>query len=136
MQPGWLVEAEELWRSAAPRRAIAVVPVWRRPWVVVGRDTFAGDVLLRLGIGNAYAGHGDRYPRPGLDELVARFADGAADLLVLPDEPYAFTADDGPEAFPGVPYVLVNGRYLTWCGPSLVPAHSHLTSVLAERLPS
>jgi hypothetical protein len=25
------------------------------------------------------------------------------DLVVLPDEPYAFTADDGPEAFPVSP---------------------------------
>jgi len=41
-----------------------------------------------------------------LDELRA----AAPDLLVLPDEPYAFTAADGPEAFPGVPYALVSGR--------------------------
>ena len=41
---------------------------------------------------------------------------------MLPDEPYQFTADDGPEAFPGVPSVLVSGRLLTWYGPSLVDA--------------
>ena len=44
------------------------------------------------------------------------------ELVVLPDEPYAFTADDGPEAFPGVPAALVSGRHLTWYGPSLVEA--------------
>ena len=44
------------------------------------------------------------------------------DLVVLPDEPYAFCADDGPEAFPGVPAALVSGRHLTWYGPSLVEA--------------
>ena len=27
------------------RRVRAVVPIWRRPWMVLGRDTFAGDVL-------------------------------------------------------------------------------------------
>jgi hypothetical protein len=41
---------------------------------------------------------------------------------VLPDEPYRFTADDGPEAFPGLPYALVSGRHLTWYGPSLAEA--------------
>jgi hypothetical protein len=41
---------------------------------------------------------------------------------VLPDEPYAFSADDGPEAFPGLPSALVSGRHLTWYGPSLVEA--------------
>lgn len=130
--PDWLTEAEDHWRDTQPVRARAVIPVWRKPWVVLGRDTFGGDVLRRLGIANVYAGHADRYPRPKLDELTGRFADGEADLLVLPDEPYVFTADDGPEAFPGVPYVLISGRYLTWYGPSLVAAHRELTQVFAD----
>ena len=125
-EPPWLVAAEDLWRTATPGWATAIIPVWRRPWVVVGRDTFAGDVLLRLGVTNAYADHPDRYPRPPLDELTAK----GADLVVLPDEPYEFTADDGPEAFPGLPYALVNGRHLTWCGPSLVEAHASLSQAL------
>lgn len=125
-EPDWLVEAEALWRTATPVWATAVIPVWRRPWVVVGRDTFASDVLHRLGVANAYADHPDRYPRPPLDELTAR----GADLVVLPDEPYRFTADDGPESFPGLPYALVNGRFLTWCGPSLVEAHTVLAQAL------
>lgn len=127
-EPPWLPEAEELWREASPVHASAVVPVWRRPWVVVGRDTFAGDVLLRLGVGNVYANHPERYPRPPLDALLA----AGADLVVLPDEPYLFTDDDGPEAFPGMRYALVSGRDLTWCGPSLVEAHPRLRAALAE----
>ncbi|WP_410661451.1 helical backbone metal receptor [Amycolatopsis sp. lyj-112] len=126
-EPDWLVEAEEVWRETRPERFRAVVPVWRKPWIVLGRDTFGGDVLHRVGIGNAYSESEERYPRPKLDELQARFADGDANLLVLPDEPYEFTADDGPEAFPGAKYVLVSGRHLTWYGPSLVEAHTHLT---------
>ena len=54
-EPDWLVEAEDVWRSPVPVWARAVVPVWRRPWVVLGRDTFAGDVLWRLGVANVYA---------------------------------------------------------------------------------
>ena len=129
-EPDWLVAAEEAWRQQEPVRATAIVPVWRRPWVVVGRDTFAGDVLRRLGVANTYGTHPDRYPRPPLDELTAHFAGGTADLLVLPDEPYEFTAEDGPEAFPGVRFALVNGRQLTWCGPSLVAAHTDLLAAL------
>src|SRR5204862_477957 len=53
-EPGWLVEAEELWRPVPPVRFRAVVPVWRKPWIVLGRDTFAGDVLRRVGVGNVY----------------------------------------------------------------------------------
>ncbi|WP_320776615.1 helical backbone metal receptor [Streptomyces sp. CRN 30] len=116
-RPRWLDEAEEAWsRLPVPeRRTTAVVPVWRRPWMVLGRDTFAGDVLARLGVDHLYAGHPERYPRVPADEL--RAAD--ADLVVLPDEPYRFTAEDGPEAFPGLPCALVSGRHLTWYGPSL-----------------
>ncbi len=125
-EPGWLVEAEELWRDVPPVRATAIVPVWRRPWVVLGRDTFAGDVLRRLGVANAYAEDPDRYPRPPLEALRAT----EFDLVVLPDEPYEFTADDGPEAFPGKRCVLVSGRHLTWCGPSLVEAHAALSRAL------
>ena len=45
----------------------------------------------------------------------------APDAVLLPDEPYVFTADDGPECF-RTPVELVSGRALTWYGPSLVDA--------------
>jgi len=122
---GWLDEAERAWNlPAAQHRVRAVVPIWRRPWMALGRDTFAGDVLARLGIDNVLAGSADRYPRIDLAALPAH------DLVVLPDEPYAFTADDGPEAFAPTPYALVSGRHLTWYGPSLAEARL----VLAEQL--
>jgi hypothetical protein len=94
--------------------------------MVLGRDTFAGDLLARLGVVNAYADHPERYPRVPLDELRSR----GADLVVLPDEPYRFTADDGPEAFDGLPAALVDGRYLTWYGPSLAQAPAALRAAL------
>ncbi|MFJ5723460.1 helical backbone metal receptor [Streptomyces sp. NPDC093149] len=127
-RPRWLDEAEAAWAALptprAPRRA--VVPVWRRPWMVLGRDTFAGDLLARLGVDNVYADHAERYPRIPLDALNT----AGADLVVLPDEPYRFTADDGPEAFPALPAALVDGRFLTWYGPSLAQAPSALRAAL------
>jgi ABC-type Fe3+-hydroxamate transport system substrate-binding protein len=127
----WLDEAEEAWTAPPPAHCVrAVVPVWRRPWMVLGRDTFAGDVLARLGVDNVYAGHRERYPRVPLDELRSV----ACDLVVLPDEPYRFTAEDGPEAFPRLPCALVSGRHLTWYGPSLAAAPRLLGEAL--RAPS
>ncbi|WNV82543.1 helical backbone metal receptor [Umezawaea sp. Da 62-37] len=122
VEPDWLVRSEEVWRHVEPVWATAVVPVWRRPWVVLGRDTFAGDVLRRLGVANAYADDPERYPRPSVEDIRAK----RADLVVLPDEPYAFSATDGPEAFPGTRCELVSGRHLTWYGPSLVEAREVL----------
>ncbi|MFH9979532.1 helical backbone metal receptor [Streptomyces sp. NPDC017179] len=119
-RPRWLDEAEAAWASppVPAHRTTAVVPIWRRPWMVLGRDTFAGDVLARLGVDHLHAGHAERYPRVPLEGLRA----AAPDVVVLPDEPYRFTADDGPEAFPGLPCALVSGRHLTWYGPSLARA--------------
>ncbi|MFR0353755.1 helical backbone metal receptor [Streptomyces sediminimaris] len=127
-RPRWLDEAEDVWSRLSPprRRRTAVVPVWRRPWMVLGRDTFAGDVLARLGVDHLYATHPERYPRVPAEELLA----AAPDVVVLPDEPYRFTAGDGPEAFPGLPCALVSGRHLTWYGPSLAEAPRVLGAAL------
>jgi ABC-type Fe3+-hydroxamate transport system substrate-binding protein len=125
--PDWLEAAARAWELPAPeRRRRAVIPIWRRPWMVLGSDTFAGDVLGRLGADNVYAAHAERYPKIPIDQLLAT----GADLVVLPDEPYCFTAEDGPECFPGVDAALVSGRHLTWYGPSLVEA----PRVLIEQL--
>ncbi|WP_229858964.1 helical backbone metal receptor, partial [Streptomyces anandii] len=73
-RPRWLDEAEAAWSAPGPvdaRRLTAVVPVWRRPWMVLGRDTFAGDVLARLGVDHLYARHAERYPRVPVEELRA-----------------------------------------------------------------
>ncbi|MGY2130281.1 helical backbone metal receptor [Blastococcus sp. SYSU DS0617] len=122
-EPSWLRTAADEWARPAPEPELRVaVPIWRDPWLVVGSRTFAGDVLERLGLRNAFADDAQRYPRVEPAEL--RRHD--LDLVLLPDEPYVFTADDGPEALPGVRSVLVSGRDLTWYGPSLATARERL----------
>lgn len=128
VRPAWLDAAVSTWSpsSAGPVRR-AVVPVWRKPWVVLGRSTFAGDLLRRLGVDNIFVDAAERYPRPTVEQILVR----RPELIVLPDEPYRFTAQDGPEAFPGIPSALVSGRYLSWYGPSLVEARAVLERQLA-----
>jgi ABC-type Fe3+-hydroxamate transport system substrate-binding protein len=127
-EPGWLTEAEDVWRPPPPGPPVpAAIPIWRDPWMVVGSGTFTGDVASRLGLGNVYESHPDRYPHVSLEELSAR----QPELIVLPDEPYRFTDGDGPEMFPGRRVALVEGRSLTWYGPSLVTARSLLLAQLA-----
>lgn len=126
--PAWLDEAERAWSEpAAPDGRRVAVAVWRDPWMVVGRDTFTGDLLRRLGLVHAFAEASDRYPHVNLDELDS--AD--LDLVLLPDEPYVFTSTDGPEAFRAVPTALCSGRALTWYGPSLLTARDELAAALA-----
>jgi ABC-type Fe3+-hydroxamate transport system substrate-binding protein len=117
--PGWLTEARQVWLSPAPAGGpVVAVPIWRDPWMVVGSRTFTGDVLSRLGARNAFGNAAERYPRV---DLAGIDRDGI-DLVLLPDEPYEFRVDDGPEAFARVPTRLVSGRLLTWYGPSLPEA--------------
>ncbi|MGI5240366.1 helical backbone metal receptor [Dactylosporangium sp. CA-139066] len=122
-EPDWLTAAAAAWRRPAPEPVIrVVVPIWRDPWMVVGSRTFTGDLLSRLGFSNVFGAHPDRYPRVELADLRS----AGADVVLLPDEPYEFTRDDGPEAFPGSTSVLVSGRNLTWYGPSLASARTDL----------
>ena len=107
---------------------LVAVPVWRDPWMVVGPRTFAGDVLARLGVGNVFAGSPDRYPRLTPAEVAAV----DAELVVFPDEPYAFAPDDGPEAWPRARPAFVSGRHLTWYGPSLAEAPRLLVEQLSR----
>lgn len=145
-EPGWLAAARAAWARVCPAPVcpaiegpaiegpviegpvMAVIPVWRKPWIVLGRDTFAGDVLRRLGVGNVFGDDPERYPRPGIEEIMAR----RPELAVLPDEPYMFTEDDGPQYFPGMRHAFVSGRHLTWYGPSLADAPALLRSQLCS----
>jgi ABC-type Fe3+-hydroxamate transport system substrate-binding protein len=122
-EPGWLAQVRERWAGPAPDPVGTVaVPVWRDPWMVVGSRTYTSDLLARAGRRNVYADHAERYPTVQVGDLDA----AGADVLLLPDEPYLFTATDGPEAFTRTPTRLVSGRLLTWYGPAMLEAWPEL----------
>lgn len=128
--PQWLVLASAEWTDAEPVAAEpirALTPIWRKPWMFVGRDTYTGDLLAALGVINPLAQAEARYPKVEPEELPE------ADIVLLPDEPYVFTGDDGPEAFE-IPCALVSGRRLTWYGPAMVGAATELRDAIREAL--
>src|SRR5689334_1826815 len=124
--PEWLTAARDEWGGPAPEatREVAVA-IWRDPWMAVGCDTFTGDVVARLGWRNVLADSPERYPHVDPGEL-----DRDGVTVLLPDEPYVFTAQDGPEAFTRARTALVSGRLLTWYGPSLVGARAALEAAV------
>jgi ABC-type Fe3+-hydroxamate transport system substrate-binding protein len=128
--PDWLPQARDLWAAPpAPGGPLVAVAIWRDPWMVVGGDTFTDDMLVRLGCVNAFGERSDRYPTVTAEEIDTM----GLDLVLLPDEPYVFTATDGPEAFSRTPTAFVSGRLLTWYGPSLLPARSLLEESIRSR---
>jgi ABC-type Fe3+-hydroxamate transport system substrate-binding protein len=138
-------------RGATAAGVRAFVPIWMDPLMTLNADTFGSDVLAHVGVGNAFGdrlrlyplaadlgktapqdagGRDVRYPRVTLDEVAAR----KPDLVVLPDEPHAFSADDErviASALPGVRVVRVNGKDLFWYGAWTIDAIDRLAAQLA-----
>lgn len=127
-EPGWLVEARREWTAPAPGPELtAVVPIWRDPWMCAGPTTYIEDLLAHCGVRLApLPDDGTRYPHVDLETLRGL----GVDRVVLPDEPYHFGPDDGPEAFPGADVRLVDGQKLAWYGPSMVGARSYLVDAI------
>lgn len=126
------VSAPPPWEPPAPPpgpRRRAFVPIWRRPFMTVNADTYGASVLAAAGWESAWAGDPVRYPEVTEDEVRAR----RPDAVLVPTEPWAFTADDLPEleaAF-GAPAVLVDGQDLFWWGARTSGAVARLRAALA-----
>jgi ABC-type Fe3+-hydroxamate transport system substrate-binding protein len=129
----------------------AFVPIWMDPVMTLNADTFGSDVLAHVGVGNAFgdrlrlyplaadlgktaaqdaAGRDVRYPRVTFDEVRAR----EPQLVILPDEPHAFSAADEARIrgeLPGVRIVRVVGKDLFWYGAWTIDAIDRLTAQLA-----
>lgn len=107
----------------------AFVPIWRRPTMSIGADTYASSLLARLGVRNVLAAHADRYPTLELADV----AGSAPDLVLLPSEPYPFAERHVAEyqhALPGARVVLVDGHDLFWWGVRTPAAIERLREVL------
>ncbi len=119
--------------GAAPTATVALI--WRDPFMAVGADTFAHDLLLCCGASNPFAGAGaGRYPRIELRELEA----AQPDVILLPTEPYAFgerdraelLALDCPAARTGRVHVI-EGELLSWYGPRMPRALRTIAALLS-----
>ena len=124
----------------------AFIPIWMDPLMTLNADTFGSDVLAQVGIGNVFGdrlrlyplaadlgksapqdatGRDVRYPRITLDEVKAR----KPELVVLPDEPHAFSAEDEAvfrAALPDARVVRVSGKDLFWYGAWTIDAVDRL----------
>ena len=93
-------------------RGTAFVPIWRRPWMTINRDTYGSTLLVAAGITNVFADAPDRYPTIELDDAVAR----RPDIVLAPSEPYPFGERHRRELETVAPVTYVDGRDLFWWG--------------------
>lgn len=136
---------------APPKKLRAFVPIWMDPLMTFNAETFGSDVLARIGIENVFgdrprlyplaadlgktapqdaAGRDVRYPRITRDEIQQR----GADMIILPDEPHAFSDADEAilrETLPDARVVRVSGKDLFWYGAWTIDALPRLAAQLA-----
>jgi len=132
-----VAEAERA-RPATPTRVFC--PIWRDPWMSVGSDTYAHTLLELCGAANVFANRDERrYPIVTLDEVRA----AAPEVILLPDEPYAFGPRDVAElARLEIPAArdgrihCVDGTWVSWYGPRIRPALTSLRRLLAPLAPT
>jgi ABC-type Fe3+-hydroxamate transport system substrate-binding protein len=124
-----IAEARRIAGTDPPLRVYC--PVWRDPWITISPDTYMFDLLRICGAEGIFVGRREagRYPKVGLDEVRAQ----APDLILLPDEPYAFTATDVAELAGLAPAVIVDGKRLGWYGRRLGEAPKVAEVVRAVR---
>jgi ABC-type Fe3+-hydroxamate transport system substrate-binding protein len=118
------------WRPLAlgpppPPQLRAVVPIWRRPWMVLGHPTYGASLLAHLGVAVVPA-EGGAYP--ALD--LAAPGGPAADVVLVPSEPYAFRDEHLAELSARGPALRVDGQDLFWWGARTRAALGRLRSAL------
>ncbi|HEV7920868.1 MAG TPA: helical backbone metal receptor [Thermoanaerobaculia bacterium] len=105
--PAPLVEQLSEARAALHKRPFTfAVPIWKKPWMWCGGDTYVSRLVEEAGGTNVLGEH-QRYPRLEPEAV-------QADIIFLPDEPYLFTQEDAkelPNAIGPFP-----GHLFTWHG--------------------
>ncbi len=119
-----LAQAQQSLIGRRPQRTL--VFIWRDPWMAVGGTTYVDDLLRLCGSENLARQLPGRYPRADL----ADFMHLNPDVILLPDEPYRFTAADRTAFAPFAAVAAVaaqrihlcDGMLLTWPGPRTIAA--------------
>ena len=110
-------------------RRTAFVPIWRRPWMSIAGGTYGASLLGLLGIDLVTADFADPYPTVELEEIAAL----RPDLVLVPSEPYVFTAehlDELAAAIPGATIVRIDGQDLFWWGARTAGAIERLAAAI------
>jgi ABC-type Fe3+-hydroxamate transport system substrate-binding protein len=111
-------------------------PIWRKPWMAFNADTYAHDLLRTAGGENVCASGADRYPVVTLEQIAA----AAPEVVLLPDEPYAFGEKDRAALAPlaatpalrGGHVYFVDGKALSWYGPRIADGVARFAAIFSD----
>jgi ABC-type Fe3+-hydroxamate transport system substrate-binding protein len=111
-----------------PIASVAFVPIWKRPWMTIGPDTYGGSLLRALGISLVGDGTNDRYPTIDLEQARAN----GATCVLAPTEPYPFAERHRAELESVAPVTFVDGQDLFWWGARTPAAFERLQRALTS----
>ena len=113
-------------RSRMTQRSYTfAVAIWKDPWMWCGGDTYVSNLVAATGGVNAFAQR-QRYPAVPVGDV-------KADVIFLPDEPYAFTPEDAVRFGRSVigPFP---GHLVTWHGTRTLLGLRFLEDALSGRV--
>jgi ABC-type Fe3+-hydroxamate transport system substrate-binding protein len=114
------------------RRPSVFCPIWRNPWMTFRPSTYVGSMLDAVGLKNVFS------DAAATDFFAVELEDALArrpDIILLPDEPYAFSAKHADELRAcGAKSVIlqVDGKDLSWYGPRIPRALERLWTITAD----
>jgi ABC-type Fe3+-hydroxamate transport system substrate-binding protein len=106
----------------APRNLTTAYFIWRKPYMVAGRNTFIHDMLQKCGLTNVF--DTDRYPEINVDMLIT----ANPQVVLLSSEPYPFKEKHIEELRAVLPQAiikLVDGEIFSWYGSRLLHAPAY-----------
>jgi ABC-type Fe3+-hydroxamate transport system substrate-binding protein len=102
--------------------------IWRKPYMLAGKNTFIDSMLQRCGFNNAI--ESERYPEIGTEGLITV----NPDVIFLSSEPYPF-AQKHIEEFkvhlPNARIILVDGEMFSWYGSRLLYAPAYFEQLIS-----
>ena len=134
------VEVAMLRLDGSALRPKVFCPIWCDPWMTIARETYIHDMIELCGGENLFdtleTPTDRRYPIVDLDDVVR----AQPDIILLPDEPYAFdeadrkrlSAIDCPAARDARIH-LIDGTLVSWYGPRIAEAIRVLARIFANR---
>jgi ABC-type Fe3+-hydroxamate transport system substrate-binding protein len=103
--------------------------IWRKPYMVAGKNTFIDSMLQKCGLTNAF--NTDRYPEIDSNALIK----SKPDVILLSSEPYPFKEKHIAEfkaLWPSAIIKIVDGELFSWYGSRLLYAPEYFKKLITE----
>jgi ABC-type Fe3+-hydroxamate transport system substrate-binding protein len=103
--------------------------IWRKPYMVAGKDTFIDNMLQKCGLTNVF--EQDRYPEIDAAKLI----NAKPDVILLSSEPYPFKEKHIAEfkaLLPPAIIKIVDGELFSWYGNRLLYAPVYFEKLSME----